>query len=403
MSRGLVERVGRACEARGLLAQGPLAVAVSGGVDSMVLMHILVELGQRPVVVTLDHGIRPESAEEVRSVAREAAALGLRCVQGRLEVAPGPDLAARARAARYAFLDARPEPTIALAHHRDDQAETVLDRLARGAGAGGLAGMAWRRGSYVRPLLEEPRAALEAWARGRGVRWVEDPSNVKGARGALRYTVLPALEAVRPGAAACVARSAALLAEDEALLRSLAGALLAADGVDLARFREAPDPLRRRALLGLVLRTRGERDGIASAQIQAALGLTRPGAALDLPGGWRLAADAARLRCLPPPPGPARLEVGTWGLWEISSSEVVTVRPPRQGERIGGRRLVDRLRAAGVPPSLRPYQPVIELTDALWVPGVVSESGKKGGSGRVVVRRQASPSWSARGPFALER
>jgi len=400
---GLAARVGAECGARGLLG-GPLAVAVSGGVDSMTLMHLLVALGESPTVISLDHGIRPESADEVRFVGEAAAGLGLDFVSGALEVRGGSDLSARARAARYGFLDRwlaeHPGTAVALAHHRDDQAETVLDRLIRGAGAGGLSGMGWRRGRYIRPLLGEPRAALEAWARSAGVRWVEDPSNTKGTRGRLRFEVLPLLADVRAGAAAAIARTASLLAEDEALLRSLAAPLLAEDGVSLPQWVAAPGPLRRRAVLALVAATRGPSAPPSAAQIDAALGLESPGRAVALSGGWRLVADGERLRCLPPRPGPAALTVGDWGLWWVASDAPVTVRAPRPGERLGGAPLGERLRAAGVSAALRPYHPVIQRAERIWVPGVWRSPGEKAPvSGRVIAGRRPSASWSGGGPY----
>ena len=398
---GLVDRVARACRERGLLERGPVAVAVSGGVDSMVLMHLLAELGVAERVITLDHGLRPGSAGEVRAVARAAEALGLEVIRGELGLSPGPNVAARARRARYAFFDAlSPEiaGTIALAHHRDDQAETVLDRLIRGAGCGGLAGMGWRRGRYVRPLLAEPRAAIRAWARARGISWVEDPSNAAGTRGALRHRVLPVLEALRPGAAAAAARSAGLLAEDEALLRAMAAELLVEDGLERRRWEAAPPPLRRRALLALVAASQGGAGGIHAAQIEAALRMER--GALTLPGGWRLAADPDRLRCLPPPPEPARLQRGRWGLWQIEAAAPVSLRAPRPGERLGGRPLAEALRAAGVPPSLRPYHPVIGAGGTIWVPGVSHRRGA--GSLAVSAHRPPGPSWPGGGPYRQE-
>jgi len=405
---GLLERVRRASEARGLL-DAPLAVAVSGGVDSMVLMHLLAALELTPTVISLDHGIRSESADEVRFVGAAAAALGLPFVAGALEVGAGPDLAARARTARYAFferwLETRPGASVALAHHRDDQAETVLDRLIRGSGAGGLAGMRWRRGPYVRPLLDEPRAALESWATARGVRWVEDPSNSKGTRGLLRREVLPLLEVARPGAGAGIARASASLAEDEALLRELAAPLLAADGVDLPRWAGAPAPLRRRAVLALAAATRGDAAPPTAAQIDAALALTTAGRAVVLAGGWRLVAGERRLRCLPPPPAPAVVSDGPWGIWCLTASAPVQVRPPRPGERLGEARLSERLRAAGVPAALRAYHPVVERDGRIWVPGVwrvgTGHIGDRPPAGvKVVASRTASASWAGGGPYA---
>ncbi len=193
----------------------PLALAVSGGPDSMASMHLIAEwLGNRPgsvplpdgvapvVVVTVDHGLRPEAAAEARFVAEEAARLGL---PHRTLVWKGakPQSAVQelAREARYELIAdaiageglARPR-IVVLAHHQDDQAETFLMRLARGSGVEGLAAMGARESrihlrfehpvvetevEFCRPLLTLPKARLAATLAGRGCA-IEDPSNLDG-------------------------------------------------------------------------------------------------------------------------------------------------------------------------------------------------------------------------------
>ncbi len=172
-------------------------LAVSGGTDSMALMHLTarwVATGQAPKdltieVATVDHGLRPESAREAEWVAERAKALGFRHTT--LVWAgnkPGSALQARAREARYALLvaHARVETPAAVvtAHTADDQAETLLMRLGRGSGLDGLAGMAPTRallpdGSVrlVRPLLGVSKGFLRAFLEQQGERWLEDPSN----------------------------------------------------------------------------------------------------------------------------------------------------------------------------------------------------------------------------------
>jgi len=167
-----------------------LGVAVSGGGDSMALMHLLADYraagGPEPFVVSLNHGLRPESEAEVAMVARAAAGLGLshRALLWRGAEARG-NLMAAARAARYRLIAewARTEglPAVALGHTADDQGETFLMRLARGAGLSGLSAMAGERRAegmlWLRPLLASTRAELRDWLRARGVGWVDDPSN----------------------------------------------------------------------------------------------------------------------------------------------------------------------------------------------------------------------------------
>lgn len=291
----LVESVGRFCSEHALLV-GDVAVAVSGGVDSVVLLHVLVELGQRPCVVTLDHGLRPESRSEVEFVLAMARMLELEALQGDLSVSPGPGKAARAREARLAFFEGLSHDTICLGQHLDDQAETVLDRLARGCGSAGLGAMRPRRGRFARPLLRHRRAELVAWAEERGLRWIEDPSNRMGTRGALRHTVIPALEGLRPGAVKGLGRSARHLADDDSLLAELASELLDARGIDVQRLSRAPAPLQRRAIGMLVRRERGHGE-LSAAQIDAIVRLHRGGSVVQIPNGWSVQLLDGHLIC----------------------------------------------------------------------------------------------------------
>lgn len=174
-----------------LSAEPGVLVAVSGGADSMALMHLLARWSRtiptfRLLVATVDHGLRPESADEARFVAGEAARLGL--THETLlwsEAKPVSGIQARARTARYDLLCdcARRHGirVIATAHTLEDQAETVLMRLARGSGIDGLRGIAGenrRKGIAVwRPLLAISRQALRDWLAAEGLQWIEDPSN----------------------------------------------------------------------------------------------------------------------------------------------------------------------------------------------------------------------------------
>ena len=176
-----------------LLPHAKIAVGVSGGSDSTALMHLLVrwfELNSKKIgnllVLTVDHGLRPESVQEAEQVARQAAQLRLRHQilewQGDK---PSTGVQAAAREARYdlMILEAKANgcSALAIAHSLDDQAETLLMRLARGSGLDGLAGMAvvceCDGVALVRPLLGLPKSRLTATLRALGVDWVEDPSN----------------------------------------------------------------------------------------------------------------------------------------------------------------------------------------------------------------------------------
>lgn len=180
-------------------------LAVSGGIDSMVLLDAAAAVlpSARLLVATFDHGTGRWAAAAARLVARRAAALGVPCVCGRArgEDAGSPTEAAW-RAARWAFLRevaARTGGTVVTAHTADDQLETVVMRVLRGAGARGLAAL-HAAGPVRRPLVQTPRAVVGAYAAARGVAYVDDPANTdrRHLRARVRHDLLPAIAAVRP-------------------------------------------------------------------------------------------------------------------------------------------------------------------------------------------------------------
>lgn len=164
-------------------APGPIAVALSGGGDSMALLYLAHGAGLNPIAITVDHGLRDVDAE-LALCARACADLGLRHEVLRWAWDGSGNLQAEARAARRRLIGDRARVlglhSVLLGHTRDDQAETVLLRIARGSGVDGLAGMAVASGTdpvWLRPLLDVPRAELRDWLRARGIGWAEDPSN----------------------------------------------------------------------------------------------------------------------------------------------------------------------------------------------------------------------------------
>jgi len=218
----------------------PLVCAVSGGPDSLALLVLAVAAGCEVTAVHVDHGLRRGSAAEADVVAGAAAALGARFRGTRVEVAPGANLEARARAARRAALP----PGSATGHTMDDQAETVLVNLLRGAGLDGLAGMA---PGPTHPLLAVRRAETRALCQVQGLEPVEDPSNAdrRFVRNRIRHELLPLASAIAGrDLVPVLARQAALLADEARLLDDMAAGI---DPGDVEALSTAPVPLARRA------------------------------------------------------------------------------------------------------------------------------------------------------------
>ncbi len=210
-----------------------VAVAISGGIDSMVLLDALVHVSVgRPLrlsAVHVHHGLSPNADRWARFCAEQCASRAVPLTVHRLHLQrkSGQSLEALARAGRYEHLMSCDVHVIAIAHHADDQAETVLLQLLRGAGPRGLSAMpAFRRGppALLRPLLSLTRATLAAYAKTRGLGWIEDESNsdTKHRRNLLRHEIAPRLAAGFQGYPATLARAASHQAEASALLDELA-------------------------------------------------------------------------------------------------------------------------------------------------------------------------------------
>ena len=210
-------------------------IAFSGGLDSTVLLHLLAELSRHQTLpflsaVHIHHGLQAVAASWPGHCRQMCQILGVPLQVIDVQVLPGASLEQAARDARYAAFDQALQAgeVLLTAQHRDDQAETLMFRLLRGAGVKGLAAMPSQRvvgkGHLFRPLLDEPRAMLEAYATEQGLSWIEDPSNKDSrfSRNYLRNHVLPSLTARWPHAVANMTRSAAHLAEAQGLLDELA-------------------------------------------------------------------------------------------------------------------------------------------------------------------------------------
>jgi len=430
-----------------------LAVAVSGGADSVALLHACAALARREpryVVRALhvNHALQPAAAGLEAAARAAAGAAGLPFTVLAAAVAPADraGVEAAARAARYAALFAALAPGEALvtAHHREDQAETLLLQLVRGAGLRGLAAMpaGIARGGHalLRPLLDVPRAALRDYARMHGLTWLEDPMNVdpRFDRAWLREELWPTLTARWPAAPVTLARAAAHLAGAQALLDEHAAE-------DLARVARGPalavepllalSPARRAALLRYwLVRVRGlhapaaRRLALIERELLRSRGANTPRMAWP---GAELARHAGLLYAFAPlpaapwplrlPAAPATVDLGRLGRLELEpcvGSGLAVARgagPLELRTRAGGERLQlaargvqrelkDLLREARLPPWTRARVALVYagaellgvvLPAATWV-GAQAAAGP--GEPGVAIRWRAAPEELAAAP-----
>lgn len=315
-----------------------MLVALSGGPDSVALLHLLHGLrsswGWSLVAAHFDHGVRPGGPERVASVRERLVPDGVRLLVGRPDRPLDRDHATL-RTARYEWLRSAASRIgavrIATGHQRDDHAETILFRILRGTGNRGLAGIPARRGAIVRPLLCFGRNELEAWLAKRGIEPLEDPSNrdPRYARTRLRHRLLPALEAeVEDGVRDMLVAIGRAARQVEEAMRPVLERVLSSFEVGAPALW--PAELRAEALR-LAARREGVRLTGSAARVAAAdmLGLTS-GQGLDLGGGLRLER--------------------TFDSWSVRSAEAgkreatdepLLIENPGSGEgwlRLGGRR-----------------------------------------------------------------
>jgi tRNA(Ile)-lysidine synthase len=281
----------------------PVVVACSGGPDSLALLALAVAVDLAPVAVYVDHGLRDDSTDDGRIVARAAEQLGVQSRTIAVHLDSGPNLEARARDARYAALErARVEAgasVVLVGHTADDQAETVLLNLLRGSARRGLGGMAVRRDSLVRPLLGLRRADTEAVCTALALTPARDAMNDDPSfrRVWIRNEVLPALAAgAGRDLVPVLARQAEVLRADSDYLDELARAAWppVPDRAPAAALARLPLPLARRAVrqwLGAPPPSLAEVERV----LQVARGEVR---ATELVGGRRVERRAGELRCV---------------------------------------------------------------------------------------------------------
>ena len=306
----------------GLLSSGQtLVAALSGGADSVAMLSVLAgisrEHGFGVVAAHLDHALRQDSREDVAFCSELCQRLNVPLKTARIDVrarASRQGLEAAAREARYAFLrevrQRHAASAIAVAHTRDDQAETVLLRLLRGAGRLGLTAMQPRAGDIVRPLLAVSRPDVLAYLEEQGLSWREDSSNANRSflRNRVRWELLPYLETrFNPRIRELLTTMARLLSDEQDVLAPLGEQLFARaarheDGAVLlarAALAEAPRAVARLAIRNALTRTGGLR-GIGAVHVERVLDLSlRPrasGRRLPLPGAREAAVQFAELR-----------------------------------------------------------------------------------------------------------
>lgn len=220
----VLEQVARAMDS--VPVDGPVLVGVSGGGDSVALCLALIKLGYDVRVAHLDHGARPDSMADAEWVERWAVSRGIPVHCERTVVTSGSGFEERAREIRLTFLQAAAQQfgcrVVALGHHLDDQAETVLFRLARGSGPSGLGGIQAQRHLdsgvlLIHPLLRVRRADLQACLRFWNQDWREDPTNLEpsSARNVIRHHVLPQLTNINSAASRHVAEAAAVFQDED--------------------------------------------------------------------------------------------------------------------------------------------------------------------------------------------
>jgi tRNA(Ile)-lysidine synthase len=268
-----IDPVARLVRLRELTGEPPrVVVAFSGGMDSTVLAHALIASRRRFArlrLVHIDHGLQSASAEWARRCAALARQWRVPFVSFRADIVRkrGESPEAAARSARYALLANAMQTgeVLVTAQHRDDQAETVLLQLFRGAGVAGLAAMPeiapFGAGLVVRPLLDASREQIAAYARTHRLTWIDDPTNEETdfARNYLRHRVMPAIRERWPAVDAAIARAAGHMAEAQSLLSTLARTdldrIADGSGISVTGLRALPRARRKNALRAFIARS----------------------------------------------------------------------------------------------------------------------------------------------------
>jgi tRNA(Ile)-lysidine synthase len=394
-----------------------LAVGLSGGVDSIVLLDVLARLAARMhfrlEALHVNHQLSPNAAAWARFCRVACRGSGVRCSVVKVDVTRGNSTEAAAREARYAALIGSGADHIALAHNLDDQAETILLQLLRGAGVKGLSGMPLVRplrthASIVRPLLDVSRVEIERYARRRKLEWIEDESNLEThyTRNWLRADVLPRIAQRIPAYRETLTRAARNASEAVGLLEELAGidaaTARAGEGLRVDALR-ALSPARAKNLLRFLIDARGWRmpDSARLTEAVRQIRSAKRDARVTVNLGsceLRLHRHEIHLRPAAKPASPDEAIVSWHGEDEVAfptgvltmtrghgegmsavklERSAVTIRQRRGGERLQPderrprRTVKNLLQEAGIPPWQREQLPFIYCGDVLaCVPGI---------------------------------
>gem|GEM_PF-2356828 len=430
MIEPIFSRIAEYLDAHDALVPGErVLVMVSGGADSVCLLHALVALHDGPIgVVTMDHGLRKESADEVRKVAAMAADLGLPCETVQLQIAPGSGVQARAREARYAAVRAYARrhqwDVIAVGHTASDQAETVLMRLARGVGGAGAGAMSVRRGDVLRPLLGVTRDETAAWCTAHGVWVATDPSNLDTRYARVRARELVArFDTLSPDATRHLVQFADRMRDEAEVIDEVVEHAWqhawTGTGLDVDALTQAPGAVQRLLVRRLLTDAGIPADGRDARTVRRVCAIARDGGRIDIPGGTAVRAGGALYihpASVRDPVGAAllvpgavqfgaRVVRGSFGIAQSPTRTQVSVRVqgemwvrgPRDGDRIalpsGGHARVGRiLQADGVPAVRRPHVPVIVVDDVpVWVAGHRVDHGVLASPGESAVVLEVVP------------
>ena len=394
----------------------PVLAAVSGGMDSMCLLHLLRAEGVSVTAAHYNHNLRATAARDEAFVRETCAAGGIPLICGGGDVRAfaaqtGKTLEEAGRELRYAFLEESRRAcgcaVILTAHHADDNAETLLLNLLRGTGLQGLTGIPPQRDGICRPLLSLTREELAQYAEENAVPFVEDETNLldDAARNVLRHKVLPVLRELNPKAVENMNRTAALLAQDQRALEAAAGALVNRCTVTAERAQlplavcgGQPEALLSRAALELMAAVGGHRKDLTARHVESLLALRNAerGKCLSLPYGMtaRRETETIVIEVCAPAPAAVSLAVGepvAFGRWQVCLSETFAagslpvkqgdyaVTPWRPTDRMTlsgtrGKRSLKRLLAErGIDPAERDAMPVLragETPAAMPVLGV---------------------------------